>query len=85
LQRLVEKPVDVLLENTCHNLDQSLRWYALAVLDHGKIGHGRARFGVDLHAANREIFECQVVSLAQRLDFGTQEVRSSTQAAATFL
>jgi hypothetical protein len=56
LQRLVEKPVDVLLENTCHNLDQPLRWHPLAVLDHGKIGHGWTRLGVDLHATNREIF-----------------------------
>jgi len=80
IERLVIKPAQILLKNVRNDLQQPLRWHALAIFDHRQVGHGWSGLGIDLHAPYRQVFKRQAISLPQRLDFCASKMGSTPQA-----
>jgi hypothetical protein len=75
VQRLVQEPVDVLLEDLGDDAQQPLRGHALAVLDHRKVRNGGPGLWINLHASHREVFERKMVAFPEHAHLGAEEVR----------
>jgi len=52
IKRFIEKPLRLFLEDLGNDLEQTLRWNALPVLDHRQIRNRRTGIGIDLYASH---------------------------------
>src|SRR5690606_8733515 len=79
LERLVEEPAYVLLEDLRDGLEQALGRHTAAVLDHRQVRDRRRCLAVELDAAHGEVLERELVALAQVADLAAHEMRLAQQ------